>query len=172
MPPSFSIATDNIYKFTCLFGLALIITAIFSFISMYSASLEQKVKYMEALILLEAKTEKNKVDADLLEMNKKLLEVATSNDKTGNSFASAVLGTGIVFSIFGAFLWYGKIQLRDDKLAQLQIEKLELELSKLRGESIQVSTTEPVATVSQKECSNVVSPVASSGLANKSAQDQ
>ncbi|WP_133247304.1 hypothetical protein [Azospira sp. I13] len=154
MPPSFSIATDNIYKFTCLFGLALIISAIFSVVSMYSASLERKVKYMEALILLEAKTEKNKIDEDLLEMNKKLLEVAKSNDKTGNIFAGAVLGTGIALSIFGAFLWHGKIQLRDDKLAQLQIEKLELELSKLRGELFQASSTEPVATVSQQEGTN------------------
>ena len=154
MTPTLPIATDNIYKFTCLFGLALIIAGIFSFVSMYSASLERKVKYAEVIILLEAKEHRNKADEDLLEMNKKLLEVAKSNDKTGNRLVSAVLGIGIVLSAYGAFLWHGKIQLRDDKLAQLQFEKLEFEVSKLRGESILTSTTAPSAVLSKEELAN------------------
>lgn len=154
MTPSLSIATDNIYKFTCLFGLALIIAAIFSFVSMYSTSLDRKVKYMEVIILLEAKEQRNKADEDLLEMNKKLLEVAKSNDKTGNTFASAVLGIGIVLSAYGALLWHRNIQLRDDKLAQLQIEKLELEVSKLRGECVPTSTTESSTVLGKEDRSN------------------
>ncbi|HXU93297.1 MAG TPA: hypothetical protein VFP33_06520 [Gallionella sp.] len=150
MTPSLPIATDNIYKFTCLFGLALIVVAIFSFVSMYSASLERKVKYMEVVILLEAKEQRSKADDDLLEMNKKLLEIAKSNEKAGNTLVSAILGIGIALSAYGAFLWHGKIQLRDDKLAQLQIEKLEVEISKLQGESASTSTT-PLGAVSSEE---------------------
>ena len=134
MTPSLPIATDNIYKFTCLFGLALIVVGIFSFVSVYSTSLEQSVKYTEVIIQLEAKEQRNKADNDLLELHKKLIEVTSSNRSAGIHFVSLVIGAGITLSVWGACLWYRKIQVRDDKLAQLQLEKIELEVSKLRSE--------------------------------------
>ncbi|GAB2181444.1 hypothetical protein DLREEDagrD3_16670 [Denitratisoma sp. agr-D3] len=134
MTPSFPIATDNIYKFTCLFGLALIITSIFSLVSTYTSSLDRKVRYAEIVIPLEANTQRNKAEEDLLQMHKKLLNVTKENEKTANTVIGSTLGIGIALSFFGAFAWYKKIQLRDDSLAKLQQDKLELELEKLRIE--------------------------------------
>jgi hypothetical protein len=76
MTPSVPIPTDNIYKFTCLFGLALIVVSIFSFASMYTSFLDRKVKYMEIIIPLEAKEQRSKADDDLLELNRKLIDIA------------------------------------------------------------------------------------------------
>lgn len=139
MTPSLSIATDNIYKFTCLFGLALIIVSILSFVSMYTASLDRKVKYMEVIIPLEGKVQRIKSEEDMLELNKKLLEVTQANEKTASAMVGIVISIGIILSVYGASRWYGQIQLRDDKLANLQIEKLEAEISKLRAEALKVS---------------------------------
>lgn len=134
MTPSFPISTDNIYKFACLFGLALIIVSIFSFVSTYTASLDRKVKYMEIIIPLEAKTQRNKAEDDLLLLNKKLVEVAKSNEGAANAAISAVLSIGLILSAFGAYQWHVKIQLRDDQLAHLQMEKLAAEIAKIRRE--------------------------------------
>jgi hypothetical protein len=134
MTPSLPIATDNIYKFTCLFGLALIIAGVLSFVSLYSTSLEQSVKYSEIVIQLEAKEQRNKAENDLLELNRKLLSVTGENRLAGFKFVTFFIGVGFSLSLVGAYLWYQKIQIRDDKLAKLQIEKIELEISKLRDE--------------------------------------
>ncbi|WP_459949942.1 hypothetical protein [Denitratisoma sp. agr-D3] len=67
-------------------------------------------------------------------MHKKLLNVTKENEKTANTVIGSTLGIGIALSFFGAFAWYKKIQLRDDSLAKLQQDKLELELEKLRIE--------------------------------------
>lgn len=154
MTPTFPIATDNIYKFTCLFGLALIIVSILSFVSMYTAALDRKVKYMEVIIPLEAKATRSKAEEDLLEMNKKLLDVTKSNEKSANFGVSVILGFGIALSVLGALRWYGKIQLRDDKLAQLQIEKLEAEISKLRAEVTSERNSDPVTTIGDEARKN------------------
>lgn len=153
MTPSFSLATDNIYKFTCLFGLALIIVSIIALISTYTTTLDRKVKYAEVIIPLEAKVQRGKSDDDLLDFNKKLLELTKTNEKTLGTGISAVLGVGIALTLIGGFLWYSKIQLRDDKLAQLQIEKLEAEIAELRAKSTQTKMTEPLAVADQESAS-------------------
>ncbi len=151
MTPSLSIPTDNIYKFTCLFGLALIIVSIMSYVSLYTASLDRKVKYVEVIIPLEARAQRNKAEDDLLTMNKKLLEITGSNEKSANVGVGAVLGVGIVLSALGASRWYSQIQLRDDKLAKLQIEKLEAEVSKLRAETVPKNLSGSVSVASSEE---------------------
>jgi len=112
-----------------------IIVSIFSFVSIHTATLDQAVKYSEVVIMLGAKEQRSKADDDLLEMYNMLLKVTTADARHGNTVANAALGTGIALSLFGAFYWYTKIQLRDDKLAQLQMEKLEAEIAKLRAET-------------------------------------
>jgi uncharacterized membrane protein YidH (DUF202 family) len=134
MTPSLPIPTDNIYKFACLFGLALIVVSIFSYVSTYSSALDRKVKYMEVIIPLEAQAERSKVDDNRLELNQKLLDVTKENERAAKIGIEIILGIGTALSIFGAYNWYEKIHKRDDKLAQLQIEKLEAEVVKLRNE--------------------------------------
>jgi len=143
MTPSLPIPTDNIYKFACLFGLALIVVSIFSYVSTYTSTLDRKVKYMEVIIPLEAKAERNKGENDLLELNKKLIEVSKSNERSATTMMETALVMGIVLSLFGAYNWYEKIHKRDEKLAQLQIEKLEAEVAKIRAELANLNSNSP-----------------------------
>lgn len=119
MQPSLPIPTDNIYKFACLFGLVLIVSGIFAFVSSYSASLDRKVKYSEVVIPLEARAERSKSEDDLLAMNRKLIEVTRSNEKAANAAIGVVLAIGLGLSVYGAGKWHQVIQRRDDKLAEL-----------------------------------------------------
>ena len=134
MTPSLPVPTDNIYKFSCLFGLALIISSLFAFVSTYTSSLDRKIKYSEVVIPLEAKAQRSKVEDDMLAMNKKLIEVTKSNESIAGAGISIVLTAGIFLSGFGATRWHSVIQKRDDRLAALQIEKLEVEIERLRSE--------------------------------------
>jgi len=135
MAPSVPVPTDNIFKFACLFGLALIVSSIFAFVATYTSSLDRKVKYAEALIPLEAKAQRTKVEEDTLAMNKKLIEVTKSNENAAGVAIAIVLVLGLSLSSYGATRWHRDIQQRDDRLAALQIEKLEVEIAKLRAET-------------------------------------
>jgi hypothetical protein len=101
------------------------------------------------VIPLEGNAQRSKADNDLLELNKKLIEISVTNEKTAKIIIGSALGFGICLSAFGAYKWHEKIQKRDDKLAQLQIDKLEVEVTKLRIEvaasmsSLPASATEP-----------------------------
>lgn len=133
MQPSVPIPTDNIYKFACLFGLALIVSAIFSFVASYSSSLDRKVRYMEIVIPLEAKTEKSKTEEDLLAMNRKLISVTKENEQAATVAISAVLVAGLLLSLYGATRWHQIVQKRDDQLAELQLRKLAAEVARLEA---------------------------------------
>ena len=133
MQPSVPIPTDNIYKFACLFGLALIVSAIFSFVASYSSSLDRKVRYMEIVISLEAKTEKSKTEEDLLAMNRKLISVTKENEQAATVAISAVLVAGLLLSLYGATRWHQIVQKRDDQLAELQLRKLAAEVARLEA---------------------------------------
>ena len=99
MNPNLPIPTDNIYKFSCLFGLALILVSVFSFASSYTTNLDRKVKYSEVVISLESKASKSKSEDDLLALNKRLLEVTTSNEKVLNSVLGAATAIGIAVDL-------------------------------------------------------------------------
>lgn len=135
MNPSLAIPTDNIFKFCCLFGLALIITSVIAFVSTYNFSLANKVRYAETIILLEAKSPRGKADDDVLKLNKKLLSVTNDNANAANIVIGLLCGVGLALSGTGAASWYKQIQQRDDELVELQMEKLRLEISNLRTEN-------------------------------------
>lgn len=132
MQPSLPIPTDNIYKFCCLFGLTLIVVTVFSFSSVYTASLDRAVSYAEIVIPLEAKESRTKAEDETLNLNKKLIDVTTANKKFALNALVVLCGVGFFISGIGGFCWYDKIQRRDDKLAELQLRKLELEVAKLQ----------------------------------------
>jgi hypothetical protein len=134
MAPSIPIPTDNIYKFCCLFGLALIISSVFSFVSIYNASLDRKVQLNDLIIELQAKAERTPADESKLQVNKKLVEIVKSNESTGSTAAGLLGVFGLLLSGGGAYMWFTKIQLRDDKMAELQLAKLEAEVKKLQAE--------------------------------------
>jgi hypothetical protein len=134
MTPSLAIPTDNIYKFVCLFGLTLIVVAVLSFVATYTATLDRKVRYSEVVISLESKTPRTKAEEDTLDMNRQLLEVTRDNEKAANFVFSLLLGTGLALSALGTHKWYTKVQKRDDQLVQLQMQKIQAEISKIEKE--------------------------------------
>ncbi len=134
MNPSFAIPTDNIFKFVCLFGLALIVVSVFAFVATYNFTLENKARYSETIILLESKSPRTKADEDILELNRKLLSVTSENGDISNKAIGLLCGAGISISFLGAISWYRRVQLRDDKLIEMQMEKLHLEVAKLKSE--------------------------------------
>jgi hypothetical protein len=89
---------------------------------------------MEAIIQLENKTDRNKVENDLLKLNRTLLDTAITNQHTASIGTFVFFFFGLGFCVYGARNWREKIQTRDDRLPQLQIEKLEAEINKLRAE--------------------------------------
>lgn len=134
MTPSLPIATDNIYKFTGLFGLALIVASIIAFFSTSNTFLEQQMKHHELAMALEAKTPRSEIDDHRLVIHNALADLANTNRQRVAQIIIGILGVGIALSVIGLWLWYTKIQVRDDKLAQLQIAKLECEVAKLQAE--------------------------------------
>lgn len=141
MIPNLPIATDNIYKFACLFGLAIIIASILSFVSVYSSTLDRKVALSEVVISLEAKEQLTKAEESTLELNKKLVEVAQSNERFAQSIIGGAFAIGLLLSIYGAYRWHTMIQARDDLLATLQIEKLRAEIAKLQFETNRLNSS-------------------------------
>lgn len=133
-PSSLSVPTDNIYKFACLFGLALIISSVFSFVAVYTSTLDQKVKHLEVIITLEAKTQRTKAEDEVLSMHRRLIDVSKSNEDAAGFLIGVLLTFGGGLSLYGARKWNSEIQSRDDRLAKLQIEKLEAEIAKLRAD--------------------------------------
>jgi len=134
MNPSVSVPTDNIYKFMCLFGLAIIVVSIFSFASVYSNNLDKKIFYYEKLNNLEKIESKSKLEEDSYKMYTSLVEITNKNEKYFNKFIGIVMGFGCVLSVIGFYKWFSITQKRDDKIADLQMQKIEIELYKLKIE--------------------------------------
>ena len=132
----FPIPTDNIYKFSCLFGLVLIVSAIFSFVSSYSSSLDRKVKYSESVIPLEAKADRTRAEEELLAMHKKLIAVTKANEEAANWVIAIVFTIGSLLSGFGAWKWHQVVQRRDDRIAELQLRKLTAEVAHLEAANV------------------------------------
>ncbi len=138
MNPSFAIPTDNIFKFACLFGLALVVVSVFAFVATYNFTLENKARYSETIIFLESKSPRTKADEDILKLNERLLNVISENGNTANTAIGLLCGVGISISFLGAISWYRRVQQRDDELVKMQMEKLHLEIANLkRGNQMQ-----------------------------------
>ena len=134
MQPNIPLPTDNIHKFACLFGLVLIVSCIFSFVSLYSSSLDRKVKYSEVILALKAKDQLTKAEQGTLEMNQQLIKVTKSNEDFAGWALAVFLVTGIALSISGAKKWHDVQQRRDDQVSELQLRKLTAEVAKLEAE--------------------------------------
>lgn len=134
MQPSLPIPTDNIYKFYCLFGLVLIVSAVIAFASVYSSSLERKIVYVQAVIALESKAERTKQEEENLKLNRLLIDVTKQNEDLANTFLGVIIAVGLCLSGSGAMQWHRTTQRRDDQLAELQIQKLQAEIAKIQSE--------------------------------------
>ena len=86
------------------------------------------------MIPLEAKENRTKAENDLLALHKRLIEVTKLNEQMTIWPVAVVMVLGLSLSWYGAKKWNQVIQTRDDKLADLQIRKLEAEVAKLEAE--------------------------------------
>ncbi len=118
------------------FSLAIIVASVLFFVSIYSSALDNKVRLSEAIIPLEAKKELMKIEKDTLEINKKVIKVAKSNEWLAHRVIGGIFFISLLLSIYGAQRWSTRIQVRDDLLATLHIKKLRTEISKLQLEAI------------------------------------
>jgi hypothetical protein len=97
--------------------------------TVYNDALETKVR-----LLTELETTPSTVDnsasapSSLVALKRKLLTTTQRNEQFYAWVIGLSMGVGFLLIAFGATRWYKVVQLRDDKIAQLQCRKLELEV--------------------------------------------
>lgn len=108
------IPTDNIYKFSCIFGLVLIVSSVISYVAGYSSALDRKFATAKEILVLQGKDNRTKQEEELLQINIKLLDVTKSNSDLLTVMVGLTMGLGLCLSGFGAQRWHNIIQKRDD----------------------------------------------------------
>ena len=129
MSPGLSVPTDNIYKFYALFGLALMISSILAFVYVYDSNRAQVIQWAEEVQVIDKKENTTPSDADRRELLKVLIEVENSNMKFYNHVINIGFGVSIFLSVMGLFIWHLVVQPRSDRMLELQIKALELEIA-------------------------------------------
>jgi hypothetical protein len=127
-------AGDNVYRFACACGLALVVAALLGFVFAHTAALERRASFVDAVVSLEAKEPRTKAEEELLEVNRRLLQVTSSDDAVVRAVLGVAAGAGLLLVLYGWVQWQRLVRPRDERFAALQMEKLQLELSMLRAE--------------------------------------
>ena len=132
MRSSVPVPTDNIYKFYSLFGLLIMLSSIFAFVSVYNKYTDRAFdRYVELEVLNSLKQLDPKQIA-----TKAALEKQREIDKDNKKFFQIILGyfmgISIVLMSIGFYRWHSKIQPRQDQLLDRQISKLDLEIKLLQ----------------------------------------
>jgi hypothetical protein len=129
MTPSVPLPTENLYKFVCMLGLALVISCVAAHVVLHGSQLSQKVQLLTEIADLEAV---KPLPEQKLALKRQVLEVIVADEKTYRLALGVILGLGVVMIWAGGTKWYRDVQLRDDEVARLQLEKLTLEVEFLR----------------------------------------
>ena len=130
--------TDNIYKFYAFFGLLLLITSLYLFVSVYDSNKEK----MQERFIEGSKLENIvKLSPDQKDYKKFLendAEVDKINYDTYMDWISVFIFISSLFIIFGFGMWQFSVQPKQDKLLKLSTDKLtlELEITKLELEKL------------------------------------
>jgi hypothetical protein len=102
--------------------------------AVYNDALETKVR-----LLTELATTPSAVDdsasapSSLVALKRKLLTTTQRNEQFYAWVIGLSMGAGFILIAFGATRWYKVVQLRDDKIAELQCRKLELEVQRMEA---------------------------------------
>lgn len=130
---SLPIPTDNLYKFACLFGLTLIVVAVFGMISINNAEVERVVRMIESTHSAAMKQDRVAAEGAVA-----LFENVSNATRIPYAIATLALtftlALGCSISVVGAIFWKQKVQKRDDLMAELQLKKLEAEVAQLLGQ--------------------------------------
>jgi TM2 domain-containing membrane protein YozV len=143
MEPSIPIPTDNVYKFHALFGLVFFISLMLA--SVYVHNYYNKRIY-NAYLELETLKAKNNLTSEE-NIKKSLLEGRMREDKADFKFFFSIvlffgIFVGFVMMIIGFVGWHIKVQPLQDKLLDLQIKKIEREITVL-DKQLQRTQLEP-----------------------------
>lgn len=135
--------TDNLYKFTCLFGLALIVSAVVSFVALYTSSLDTKLKYNEVIVEIHAipEAQRTPIQVARLASKKELMKLTMDNEDQTRSMLAVLLGAGIMLSAAGASVWYQRVQKQDDQMGAAQLRKVRAEAELLERQVLAGATT-------------------------------
>lgn len=137
MQPRIPLPTDNIYKFYALFGLLIILTTSTMFfirLGYYNTMAFDRYIPIKTLELKKELNPHEKMEFFLLQERRKL---ATVNKEFEMSLYVIFFIFGWVIAISGFYHWQREIQPKLDKLLDLQIRSLEVDLQeqKLEGET-------------------------------------
>lgn len=126
------IPTDNIFKFYALLGLLILLTTGIMFFmrhEQYNTMAFERYIPTETLRAKKSLTEDEALELFILEEKSK---VAKSNkDFELGLYLFSFLFFGGGFTVYGFYHWHTKIQPRQDRLLELQIEKSEAEAKAL-----------------------------------------
>jgi hypothetical protein len=141
---SVPLPTDNIYKFTCLLGVAIILAGLAATYGVYNEALSVKARLISEISQLQSEAASSPRHHDELALKNKLLDVTKNNEQMYVWIIGGAMALGVVLIAFGATRWYRIVQVRDDRIAELQLRKLELEVAAMEvgiaeGEAKKVS---------------------------------
>lgn len=135
--------TDNIYKFYALFGLLLFI---FSFgLSVYVSKTTNKLLFQT---LIDQETLKQLPNPSSVEKTKeqvlqRRIEIAVQDRNFDTRALGAVGGIAFCVMVYGFWKWHREVQPVQDKIAELQLEKLRLEVSQMKTACKPPATSPP-----------------------------
>ena len=133
MVPQIPIPTDSLHKFLCMLGLALVLSGLLGFYGIYTTTLDKKIALVEEISQLELNSQRTAIEERRLELRRKILEVTKSNENFFQWAVAAAFVIGFVLIWTGGAAWHKRGQALDDKLKELQVRKLEIELQALEA---------------------------------------
>jgi hypothetical protein len=131
MESKIPLPTDNIYKFYALFGLLLFITAVVGVVVVNTSAAEKihlLVKEYQEIGGDAASKESN----PLAKIIEKRLDVTVKNKEFFYQALGVLIAFAMYLMFYGFVQWHKKIQPRQDELLDLQIERLRLEVARLK----------------------------------------
>jgi hypothetical protein len=128
MIPNISGPTDNIYKFIALFGLALLISSILALVYTYDKYFDRGYSDLLELEVLKARTVLSSDDNIKMVTLQNKLNTDQDNKETFKNYLMSCIGGSISIALLGCYFWLRKVQPKQDKLLDLQIEKMKREI--------------------------------------------
>jgi hypothetical protein len=131
MLPSVLIATDNIYKFTALFGLVVMISSAFALLYLVKVNYEFGVENINEYELLKVKGNLSQAESIRKDALEQILRLRTFGTKAFAYSLDFLFVAGALICFFGFYGWHKKVQPKQDELLDLQIEKMKREIQVL-----------------------------------------
>lgn len=128
MQSTLSVPTDNIYKFYAIFGIVILVTTAVMFVVRQQHYNTLAFDRHIPMKTLEAKDPLTKEEQLRLSLLRDKAQIARADkDLELGVYFFCFFVFGVVFTAHGFKGWHTKIQPREDRLLDLQIEKLERE---------------------------------------------